>query len=481
MDSSTVYYITFASIAALLVLLRIAHGIRYFHQHYLRPWYLRHLAYARWYGSIARSIPLLPEDLLDLLLQTFYVSGTVVVNLIGVKDLPAAASRAAQLALGNLVPLYFCHEDLGVFFLGVSISRYSRIHQNIGIMVILQAVVHGAIRVQKEGLNLQDKRHFYGFLAAIMLVTLLVCRILKRRLYELFLKLHTGCALFLLYALWKHINPQTGSSIVLMVMCVSLFGGSFLVQVIRVLYRNVALGRQSARSSLVLSGNTIQVHLMLPRPWKIRAGERINLAIPSAGLTSLFQSHPFVIVWWENDIAGNGVSIFLLVRPRTGFTRKLRERLVDGQQYLALVDGPYGIARHGVSGHVGDYGHVFMVTTGIGIAAGIPYIKELLEGRRGGKVKTQRISLVWQLEQNDDYSAARNWLQNLVSQDGDYQLRVLIFHPARLESPMASMRIGEHNMIEVQTKEADWEKEFLAEAQRQIGTMLVIGRIDPYI
>jgi NAD(P)H-flavin reductase len=45
-----------------------------------------------------------------------------------------------------------------------------------------------------------------------------------------------------------------------------------------------------------------------------------------------------------------------------------------------------------------EYGHIFMIATGIGIAAQIPYIKELLDGQRKGVVKTQKITLIWELD-----------------------------------------------------------------------------------
>lgn len=108
---------------------------------------------------------------------------------------------------------------------------------------------------------------------------------------------------------------------------------------------------------------------------------------------------------------GNGASIALLLRPRPGFTRKLRDHIEPGRKSLAWIDGPYGpssVGSCGLSGEVGDYGHVFMVATGIGIAAQIPYIKELLDGRRLGRVRTQRISLVWQLEMAGEFGCDKD-------------------------------------------------------------------------
>ena len=84
------------------------------------------------------------------------------------------------------------------------------------------------------------------------------------------------------------------------------------------------------------------------------------------------------------------------------------------------IDGPFGptsISAYSLSGEVGDFSHVFMVTTGIGIATQLPYIKELLNRHDKAQIHTQRISLVWQLEQEGDWESAQDWLQMLVKQD----------------------------------------------------------------
>jgi NAD(P)H-flavin reductase len=105
--------------------------------------------------------------------------------------------------------------------------------------------------------------------------------------------------------------------------------------------------------------------------------------------------HTFVIAWWDDEDQ-EPQSISLLVQPRSGLTSKFHELHMTGK-YFTLIDGPYGPDNSGgMIRDLGDYGHLFMVATGIGIAAQIPYIKELLEAQRYGLVRTQRITLIWQ-------------------------------------------------------------------------------------
>ena len=79
---------------------------------------------------------------------------------------------------------------------------------------------------------------------------------------------------------------------------------------------------------------------------------------------------------------------------------------------------------------MGNHGHVFMVATGIGIAAQLPYIKELLKQYRQARIRTQRISLVWQLEHEGDWESVHDWLQVLVKEDEGY-VSILLLSRAR--------------------------------------------------
>jgi NAD(P)H-flavin reductase len=115
-------------------------------------------------------------------------------------------------------------------------------------------------------------------------------------------------------------------------------------------------------------------------------------------MLSMFQMHSFVVSWWEEDDQGEEI-ISLLVKPRSGLTRQFGDRLREPNEYCVIIDSPYGPDRAGgMIRDVCDYGHILMIATGIGIAAQVPYIKELLDGQRKGIVRTQRITLVWELD-----------------------------------------------------------------------------------
>jgi predicted ferric reductase len=227
----------------------------------------------------------------------------------------------------------------------------------------------------------------------------------------------------MIYAIWQHVRSAETRlwAFPFAYICTLAITGA--LQFIRILYRNLVMGRSHVQ--LILQphmGDVARITLSLPRPWVVRAGHRINLGIPYVGIFYLFQSHPFTISWWENDIEGRAISISIILRPRSGFTRRLLDRIEPNRQYRAWIDGPFGPS--GVNGRlggtIGDYGHIFLIATGIGIAAQLPYIKELLDGHEKAQVCTQRISLVWQLDMIGDWESARDLLQALVRQDNGY-------------------------------------------------------------
>ncbi|CAG8133864.1 unnamed protein product [Penicillium nalgiovense] len=307
---------------------------------------------------------------------------------------------------------------------------------------------------------------FYGLLAASMFLALVILPLVKKRVYEVFIITHIGCAITIIYGVWQHTRSADGSFWVfpLVFTCTLITTG--LLQLIRIIYRNVV----------------------------VRAGQRINLGVPSVGIFYIFQSHPFAISWWESDVNGRAVSISILLRPRSGFTKRLFDRIKPNRDYGAWIDGPFGPSSVSwrLSCNVGDYGHTFMIATGIGIAAQLPYIKELLDGHEKAQVRTQRISLVWQLDRIGDYESARDLLQVLVRQDNGYvstqfvflmpstytqqMLHVSIYDPLRAHSEDQIQHIGENGLIDVHSGHANWEKHLGIEIESQMGKMIVLGK-----
>ncbi|KAH1336849.1 hypothetical protein KXX16_005720 [Aspergillus fumigatus] len=385
-----------------------------------------------------------------------YLFGTGVCNIVGTDTLPERAARAAYLSLINMFPLYFSGGwEFGAHLLGTSLRTYGLIHRMTGCMVVLQAAIHIAM-------------------AACMFLSLVILPLAKRRVYEIFLHAHLGCAAIALYALWRHVPSAKIDSQGYLWVCIGTFATTSALQLSRILFRNMVVGKKSIRMKASRHAeDVVRVHLYLSRPWKVRAGERVNLTVPFLGLFYLFQAHPFAITWWETQTEDKADSVSLMFRARTGFTRKLLNYAEPDREYWAWIDGPFGPSPVHVSKEVGDYGHLLMVTSGIGIAAQLPYIKELLERRRNAEVCTQKISLVWQLDRTGDWESARDWLQQLVKQDAGYMLKVVVYDPLKANSTQEPLTLGQHELITVHNGEANWKDVLLSELRHRAGAVLV--------
>ena len=140
------------------------------------------------------------------------------------------------------------------------------------------------------------------------------------------------------------------------------------------------------------SRGMIELKLHLSRPLSIRAGQYVNVWIPSASRLAFLQSHPFVVTSWS-DRPQKTLDFF--VQPRHGFTRNLLRIANEGQQVKGrsvIVAGPYGQAVP-----VGQYEKVILVAEGAGIAAQLPYLQKLIQGYKARQAFTRRIHLIWQI------------------------------------------------------------------------------------
>ena len=218
---------------------------------------------------------------------------------------------------------------------------------------------------------------------------------IRSPLYEFFLKSHFLLAILIMVALWRHLTIKSSFSRVYVLVATSIFAFTTLLRYTRLLFRQFSWSQPYAASRVIQvhkANDAICIEIDVRRPWNARAGQYIYIWMPFCSFWSLFQSHPFMISWWTPDTDGRAGKIYLLVKPRYGFTRKLLRHL-NAPALSTWVDGPYGKGEN-----LGDFGSVLMFASGIGIAAQVPYIKELLSDIKAFKVRTRSILLVWQLD-----------------------------------------------------------------------------------
>jgi len=251
---------------------------------------------------------------------------------------------------------------------------------------------------------------------------LLSPRLFRLPSYEVFLRYHQALAVVVAYALWRHVPSHSKLPRIYLLTSSCTVAATFVLECLTILYRNVAVSRGCSRALIARHNHAVRMTIFPARPWKIKAGQYVNVWIPSLDLFSSLQSHPFTIASWRD---GQPASLEVLIEPRSGFTRRLLDCADDYQEdensrvelHDEFAKRPFSFARnypsqpessdfritfvsrpHGSTAPAGEYGRVIIIASGFGIAAQLPLLKELIQGFNRAEVRTRDIHLVWQLQ-----------------------------------------------------------------------------------
>ena len=140
---------------------------------------------------------------------------------------------------------------------------------------------------------------------------------------------------------------------------------------------------------------------MVPYRLQVKVGQYINLWIPSVSFGFFLQSHPFVVASCKE---GKQTTLKFLIGPQRGFTSKFLRISIYSSNFvqinlrLALFSGP-----NELSALLADFETVFLVASGLGIAAQLSYLRQLIRGYNDFRVRTRRIHLVWQFQSLGEY------------------------------------------------------------------------------
>ena len=327
--------------------------------------------------------------------------------------------------------------------MGLSLQSYHTIYGTSAAVSVLLSAVHailslytGSSRQVFSISNSSDSASLYGLIvrpyaqnSAILLIvawkgvcllaTLLLTssKIFRRLPYELFLRGYQVGAAVVAFALWNHIGASFTFPQIYLYIGGGLFAVTAVIETLMVLYRNFSFRAHFCRAFITEyranfrvpdrddvyknhSTNTLRISVIVPRTWKVEAGHYVNIWLPGGSFRSCFESHPFIIALWSiKDY--KTMELKLLVKPRKGFTRRLKMSTIDSREdrRLLVFSGPYGLS-HSVK----DFGSILMIASGFGIVSHLPYIKAILEGYMTSRVITRRIHLVWEVKSIGKFS-----------------------------------------------------------------------------
>ena len=240
--------------------------------------------------------------------------------------------------------------------------------------------------------------------------------------YEVFLRGHQALAVTAICGLWIHLSHRPSPLYIYLWVLASVCAATSGLECVSMLYRNYGRHRGYSRVLIARQNGLVRMTIFTARPWKVKAGQYINICVPSVSFSSLFQSHPFTIASCDGD---DGSRVDLLIEPRDGFTRKLygcageyeiEEQDSPPRDGDQTVTRPFGFARryphspqpsdfrlalfsgpHGLTSSAGDYGKVVLIAEDNGIAALMLMLKELIQDFNLSTVRTRHIYVIWQL------------------------------------------------------------------------------------
>ena len=229
--------------------------------------------------------------------------------------------------------------------------------------------------------------------SALCALLLLSIPIFRRPSYELFLRIHQGLAVLVIYSTTQHLMSTSKFPWRFVFIFAGIVATLFILQLLTTVFRNKAWNHDFSRAYITRANDTVRIRITASRQIDVKAGQYINIWIPSISWYIL-QSHPFVVTNW---VEGKQDTLELFIQPRRGFTRDIFSHgTTDARDIiprLVLFSGP-----HGISIPVVEYETVLMVATGFGIAALLSYLRELIHGYQTCKTRTRRVHLVWQLQ-----------------------------------------------------------------------------------
>ncbi|KAL4985850.1 hypothetical protein BDW68DRAFT_189307 [Aspergillus falconensis] len=420
LDPLNLYACILGGIVLLLFVLQIVRYLTQRRPHWL-GWLSRRL-YRNVFSIIIRHLVyphFLRRPRIWLLLQSTYWAGTIVCNFIKAHGAAEIAARAGNLAIINFIPLIFAGRlNLIADLLGIRIRSYTSIHGTFGIMTCMQTALHVILRIRENGWSPDDPIQFYGLLATSALLASFILLIIRKCLYEIFIKMHYFLGILALVAIWRHIRLLKASKLFTQIY---LLVGSCILTVTTILHwsllvaRNITSRQFGSRARARKTGeDTAVVVIPLNKPFTVRAGMVIYLWMPGVNYLSIFSSHPFMIAWWETNREGKATSISLLIEKKDGFTRHLVDQLSHNrdQQFIAWIDGPYG----GRPFDLATYDQALLFASDIGIASQIPYIRELLD------VHPKEIYVVWEVDNESLFGWVYQWMDQLLAEDKESKI-----------------------------------------------------------
>lgn len=358
----------------------------------------------------------------------------------------ALRGRSGSLAALNLIPtvLFALRNNPLIPLLKVSYDSFNLLHRWAARLVIIESVIHSLawlVNTYHDGkwqgvahLLEMEASYQWGMVAVVVFIFIAIqaSAPIRHSFYETFLNIHRIAALVALIGVYVHIDTHHLLQLPWIKIVFTLWGMEWFFRAARIFFYNVSARRVTRVKVEALAGEACRVTFDMVRPWHPRPGCHVHIYLPTI---SLWASHPFSVAWstaskhslphdaglpmTEKDmdtlnLRPRSNTLSLIVRARTGMTRKLYDRACASPESTfttwGAVEGPYG-------GHdsLASYGTIVLFAAGVGITHQVSFIRELVTGYANGTVAARKVVLVWSITETQCLEWVKPWMDEILA------------------------------------------------------------------
>ncbi|CAO3659566.1 unnamed protein product [Rhizopus stolonifer] len=334
-----------------------------------------------------------------ILLIIILISAVLPLLLLNV-DLKVNSNRAGFLALA-LVPFILSSTGKSSamsLITGISHVRLNFLHRILAMAMFLCTTVHMAAMLyswskfpafMKSELALKKVQYGLGGYGSLCVVMLGSFFLVRKFCYEVFIFTHLFMFGFI-GAIAVH-TPYAMRYFTVGIFC-------YILNLVAVWFVKSHLGY--ARFE-VFPGGCTKVSIRLASPMKAHTvGQHINLCIPAIG--SPFQWHPFTIT----SLTSHKNVVEVHICSRGNFTRKLYNKISQGQELTVFLNGPFGHTHIDPKIMLNKHKTVIIALGGSGVTFGVRLLRELNAYllQTDHSVLTRDIHVAWSVRRASELS-----------------------------------------------------------------------------
>ncbi|KAF7789296.1 hypothetical protein EIP86_000240 [Pleurotus ostreatoroseus] len=359
-------------------------------------------------------IPAVSMTLLEVFLTSMYLMAVLIWEFVNTSNLAPTfwANRAGHIAASQF-PLIvgLATKNNAIEFLtgishekvGVAVSLYTQylikhvqlnlMHRAISRVMLLMVWIHWWGRVSMSTSpkgSVSQPWRVYGLVAGILqtIITFISIAPIRKRFYEFFFLTHV--VLVFVTLVLSHLHCADPGYAYYIWPCWIIWGLDRVSRWLRyAILTNFHSPNKSPAELELVNHDTIRITVRRWVPFGWRAGQHMFLAFPTLGPV---ESHPFTIATIPEG-EGKEMEMVYIVRARDGFTKRLREHIVDKDGLCrapVFMDGPYGAPPD-----ITVFDTCVFFAGGSGVTYTMSRMRELVNAVHSGKACAKRIVWVW--------------------------------------------------------------------------------------